>query len=62
MVPNHWTLVSFAQHTGTSLFEGIELPKEKGTDAIVIPMVHCHCHHYISMWSQNSIVCLGSML
>jgi len=31
VVPNHWTLVSFVEHTGTSLFEGSELPKEKGT-------------------------------
>ena len=31
MVPNHWTLVSFVEHTGTSLFEDTELPTEKGT-------------------------------
>jgi len=31
MVPNHWTLVSFAEPTGTSLFEDTELPKGKGT-------------------------------
>jgi hypothetical protein len=31
VVPNHWTVVSFAEHTSTSLFEDTELPKEKGT-------------------------------
>lgn len=29
---------------------------------ILILIVHCRCHHYMSLWSQNSIVCLGSMI
>jgi len=59
MVPNHWTLVSFVEPTGTSLFEDTELPKEKGTvnsfnpdgSLSLSPEWHCLFGEYAG-WSE----------
>jgi hypothetical protein len=66
VVPNQWTLISFAEHTGTSLFEDTELPKQKGTVnnfnpdgslslsplyVSVEPEWHCLFREYVLGWT-----------